>query len=208
MSLCSCKRPFARHVIQLTFHPFPQITENFYCDLNSEQFKNFLKLHTPSVDQSTLARSAIFSVTYPSPDIYLVIKVIIIIIIIIPGLGYAAVQTLYLLLCLQTWLWLYVFDLDWKGSSAGRDRRLCWSLHHTQGMWLYQGNLAEQQFVRKQTFCVAYYPLHYILMFKGIFSDISDVSPRTRTSWRSCVVKQRRSARGWVAIECLSHGRP
>lgn len=54
----------------------PQISENFYCDLNLEQFKNFLKPHTPHVDQSTLARSAIFSVTYPSPDIYLVIKVI------------------------------------------------------------------------------------------------------------------------------------
>lgn len=53
-----------------------QISENFYCDLNSEQFKNFLRPHTPHVDQSTQARSAIFSITYPSPDIYLVIKVI------------------------------------------------------------------------------------------------------------------------------------
>lgn len=52
-----------------------QISENFYYDLNAEQLKNFLRPHTPHVDQSTLARSAIFSVTYPSPDIYLVIKV-------------------------------------------------------------------------------------------------------------------------------------
>uniref|UniRef100_A0A3P8VXJ3 Dedicator of cytokinesis 8 n=1 Tax=Cynoglossus semilaevis TaxID=244447 RepID=A0A3P8VXJ3_CYNSE len=52
-----------------------KISENFYCDLNSEQFRNFLKPQTPHVDQSTLARSAIFSVTYPSPDIYLVIKI-------------------------------------------------------------------------------------------------------------------------------------
>ncbi|KAM9361083.1 dedicator of cytokinesis protein 8 [Symphorus nematophorus] len=52
-----------------------KISENFYCDLNSEQFRNFLKPHTPHVDQSTLARSAIFSVTYPSPDVYLVIKI-------------------------------------------------------------------------------------------------------------------------------------
>uniref|UniRef100_A0A8C4F0T5 Dedicator of cytokinesis 8 n=1 Tax=Dicentrarchus labrax TaxID=13489 RepID=A0A8C4F0T5_DICLA len=51
-----------------------KISENFYCDLNSEQFKNFLKPHTPHVDPSTQARSAIFSITYPSPDIYLVIK--------------------------------------------------------------------------------------------------------------------------------------
>ncbi|MEQ2212067.1 hypothetical protein XENOCAPTIV_024558, partial [Xenoophorus captivus] len=50
------------------------ISENFYCDLNSEQFRNCLKPHTPHVDHSTLARSGIFSVTYPSSDIYLVIK--------------------------------------------------------------------------------------------------------------------------------------
>uniref|UniRef100_A0A8C7YTZ1 Dedicator of cytokinesis 8 n=1 Tax=Oryzias sinensis TaxID=183150 RepID=A0A8C7YTZ1_9TELE len=52
-----------------------KISENFYCDLNSEQFKHFLKPHTPHVDVSTLAKSAIFSITYPSPDIYLVIKI-------------------------------------------------------------------------------------------------------------------------------------
>ncbi|XP_034026414.1 dedicator of cytokinesis protein 8 isoform X2 [Thalassophryne amazonica] len=52
-----------------------KISENFYCDLNSEQLKYFLKPHTPHVDHSTLVRSAIFSITYPSPDIYLVIKI-------------------------------------------------------------------------------------------------------------------------------------
>ncbi|XP_057687088.1 dedicator of cytokinesis protein 8 isoform X2 [Corythoichthys intestinalis] len=52
-----------------------KISENFYCDMNSEQFKGFLRSHTPHVDPSSLARSAIFSVTYPSPDIYLVIKI-------------------------------------------------------------------------------------------------------------------------------------
>ncbi|MEQ2271681.1 Dedicator of cytokinesis protein 8, partial [Xenotaenia resolanae] len=52
-----------------------KISENFYCDLNSEQFRNCLKPHTPHVDHSTLARSGIFSVTYPSSDIYLVIKI-------------------------------------------------------------------------------------------------------------------------------------
>ncbi|XP_072289223.1 dedicator of cytokinesis protein 8 [Eucyclogobius newberryi] len=51
-----------------------KISENFYCDLNPEPFKNFLKVHTPHMDHSSLARSAIFSITYPSPDIYLVIK--------------------------------------------------------------------------------------------------------------------------------------
>uniref|UniRef100_A0A674C059 Dedicator of cytokinesis 8 n=1 Tax=Salmo trutta TaxID=8032 RepID=A0A674C059_SALTR len=52
-----------------------RISENFYCDLNSDQFKGFLKPHTPQTDHSTLSRAAIFSITYPSPDIYLVIKI-------------------------------------------------------------------------------------------------------------------------------------
>ena len=55
--------------------PLPQISENFYCDLNPDHLRGYLKGHTPQVDHSSLARSAIFSVTYPSPDIYLVIKV-------------------------------------------------------------------------------------------------------------------------------------
>uniref|UniRef100_A0A669CI86 Dedicator of cytokinesis 8 n=1 Tax=Oreochromis niloticus TaxID=8128 RepID=A0A669CI86_ORENI len=52
-----------------------KISENFYCDLNSEQFKNFLKNHTDHIDPSSTAKSAIFSITYPSTDIYLVIKI-------------------------------------------------------------------------------------------------------------------------------------
>uniref|UniRef100_A0A3Q3BHB6 Dedicator of cytokinesis 6 n=1 Tax=Kryptolebias marmoratus TaxID=37003 RepID=A0A3Q3BHB6_KRYMA len=51
-----------------------KISENFYFDLNSDQMKGLLKPHTPQIAISTLARSAIFSITYPSPDIFLVIK--------------------------------------------------------------------------------------------------------------------------------------
>uniref|UniRef100_A0A8C7Z5X1 Dedicator of cytokinesis 6 n=1 Tax=Oryzias sinensis TaxID=183150 RepID=A0A8C7Z5X1_9TELE len=51
-----------------------KISENFYFDLNSDQMKGMLKPHTPQVAISTLARSAIFSITYPSADIFLVIK--------------------------------------------------------------------------------------------------------------------------------------
>ncbi|KAM8843766.1 dedicator of cytokinesis protein 7 isoform 2-T2 [Spinachia spinachia] len=51
-----------------------KISENFYFDLNSDQMKVLLKPHTPHIAISTLARSAIFSVTYPSADIFLVIK--------------------------------------------------------------------------------------------------------------------------------------
>ncbi|XP_010183486.1 PREDICTED: dedicator of cytokinesis protein 8-like [Mesitornis unicolor] len=52
-----------------------KISENFHCDLNSDLLRGFLRSHTPSTDLSTQARSAVFSVTYPSSDIYLVIKV-------------------------------------------------------------------------------------------------------------------------------------
>uniref|UniRef100_A0A8C9AEC0 Dedicator of cytokinesis 6 n=1 Tax=Prolemur simus TaxID=1328070 RepID=A0A8C9AEC0_PROSS len=50
------------------------ISENFYFDLNSDSMKGLLRAHGTHPAISTLARSAIFSVTYPSPDIFLVIK--------------------------------------------------------------------------------------------------------------------------------------
>ncbi|XP_078070451.1 dedicator of cytokinesis protein 8 isoform X2 [Mustelus asterias] len=52
-----------------------KISENFYCDLNSDQIKAFLRPHTCQMAPSSLSRSAIFPITYPSPDIYLVIKI-------------------------------------------------------------------------------------------------------------------------------------
>ncbi|XP_010898348.2 dedicator of cytokinesis protein 7 isoform X3 [Esox lucius] len=51
-----------------------KISEDFHFDLNSDQMKGLLRPHTPHIAISTLARSAIFSVTYPSADIFLVIK--------------------------------------------------------------------------------------------------------------------------------------
>ncbi|XP_072561324.1 dedicator of cytokinesis protein 7 isoform X2 [Paramormyrops kingsleyae] len=51
-----------------------KISENFHFDLNSDQMKGLLRSHTPHMAISTLARSAIFSITFPSPDIFLVIK--------------------------------------------------------------------------------------------------------------------------------------
>uniref|UniRef100_A0A8C7KKR7 Dedicator of cytokinesis 7 n=1 Tax=Oncorhynchus kisutch TaxID=8019 RepID=A0A8C7KKR7_ONCKI len=50
------------------------ISENFFFDLNSEQTKGMLRPHIQTAAISTLARSAIFSITYPSQDVFLVIQ--------------------------------------------------------------------------------------------------------------------------------------
>lgn len=48
-----------------------------------------------------------------------------------------------------------------------------------------------------------------VIHIKTFFLPLTrDVSSRTRTSWRSCEVKPRRSATGWVAIGCPSPGPP
>lgn len=51
-----------------------QISENFYFDMNPEWCRKLLKDTTPRTDISSLSRSAIFSITYPSTDVFLVIK--------------------------------------------------------------------------------------------------------------------------------------
>ncbi|CAJ0935736.1 unnamed protein product, partial [Ranitomeya imitator] len=51
-----------------------KISESFHFDLNSDTVKNLLRTQGGHQAPSTLARSAIFSITYPSPDIFLVIK--------------------------------------------------------------------------------------------------------------------------------------
>uniref|UniRef100_A0A670ZXC7 Dedicator of cytokinesis 6 n=1 Tax=Pseudonaja textilis TaxID=8673 RepID=A0A670ZXC7_PSETE len=51
-----------------------KISENFYFDLNSEHMKSLLRTHSAHPAISTLARSAVFSLTHPSPEIFLVIK--------------------------------------------------------------------------------------------------------------------------------------
>lgn len=51
-----------------------KISENFYFDMNQEGLKRMLTSHIPYSDSSTLSRSCIFDITYPSPDLFLVIK--------------------------------------------------------------------------------------------------------------------------------------
>ena len=52
-----------------------QISENFYFDLNTDPMKKMISLHVPYEDTSTISKAGIFSITYPSPDVFLVIKV-------------------------------------------------------------------------------------------------------------------------------------
>lgn len=54
----------------------PLDLREFLLDLNSDSMKGLLRVYTsPILPSRPLARSAIFSVTYPRLDIFLVIKV-------------------------------------------------------------------------------------------------------------------------------------
>lgn len=51
-----------------------KLSENFYFDMNSENLKRMLTSHVPYSDVSTQSRSAIFEITNPSSDLFLVIR--------------------------------------------------------------------------------------------------------------------------------------
>ncbi|ESP02458.1 hypothetical protein LOTGIDRAFT_199704 [Lottia gigantea] len=51
-----------------------KISETFYFDLNSENMKRLVSNHIPYQDISTLSRACTFSITYPSPDVFLVVR--------------------------------------------------------------------------------------------------------------------------------------
>lgn len=51
-----------------------KISENFYFDMNTEGIKRMLNSHVPYADISTQSRSAIFEITHPSNDLFLVIR--------------------------------------------------------------------------------------------------------------------------------------
>lgn len=51
-----------------------KISENFYFDMNTESIKRMLNSHVPYADISTASRSAIFEITHPSNDLFLVIR--------------------------------------------------------------------------------------------------------------------------------------
>jgi hypothetical protein len=52
-----------------------KVSENFYFDLNTESMKQMLNTHQTHQDHSTTARSCIFNITYPSVDLFLVIRI-------------------------------------------------------------------------------------------------------------------------------------
>ncbi|CAB4011292.1 Hypothetical predicted protein [Paramuricea clavata] len=51
-----------------------KISENFYFDMNTDEHKKLVGKYNPKVDITTLSRAAIFSITYPSSDVFLVLK--------------------------------------------------------------------------------------------------------------------------------------
>ncbi|XP_052826042.1 dedicator of cytokinesis protein 7 isoform X2 [Octopus bimaculoides] len=51
-----------------------KISENFYFDMNTESTNRMINMHVPHKDRSTRSQSAIFSLTYPSPDVFLVVR--------------------------------------------------------------------------------------------------------------------------------------
>ena len=51
-----------------------KVSETFYFDLNPEPLKRMLGSHIPYNDISTLARACIFNISYPSSDLFLVIR--------------------------------------------------------------------------------------------------------------------------------------
>lgn len=51
-----------------------KLSENFHFDLNAEAIKKMLGSHIPYADMSTQSRSAVFEVTHPSHELYLVVR--------------------------------------------------------------------------------------------------------------------------------------
>ncbi|XP_067118403.1 dedicator of cytokinesis protein 7 isoform X1 [Centruroides vittatus] len=51
-----------------------KVSENFYFDMNPEPLKRMLSSHISYQDITTLSRSCVFNITYPSQDLFLVIK--------------------------------------------------------------------------------------------------------------------------------------
>ncbi len=51
-----------------------KISESFHLDCNSSELQHMLDDHMDERSLSSLSRSAIFDITYPNPDVFLIIK--------------------------------------------------------------------------------------------------------------------------------------
>lgn len=51
-----------------------KLSENFHFDLNPEAIKKMLSSHVPYADMSTQSRTALFEISHPSQELYLVIR--------------------------------------------------------------------------------------------------------------------------------------
>ncbi|XP_048256489.1 dedicator of cytokinesis protein 7-like isoform X1 [Haliotis rufescens] len=51
-----------------------KISETFHFDMNSDHLKRMIHMHVPHQDISTLSRGCNFSITYPTNDVFLVVK--------------------------------------------------------------------------------------------------------------------------------------
>ena len=52
-----------------------KISESFHLDCNSSDLVHMLDDHFEERSMASLSRSAIFNITYPNPDVFLIIKV-------------------------------------------------------------------------------------------------------------------------------------
>ena len=52
-----------------------KISESFHLDCNSSDIQHMLDDHWDERSMASLSRSAIFNITYPNPDVFLIVKV-------------------------------------------------------------------------------------------------------------------------------------
>ena len=52
-----------------------KISESFHLDCNPSDIQHMLDDHLEERSMASLSRSAIFNITYPNPDVFLIVKV-------------------------------------------------------------------------------------------------------------------------------------
>lgn len=124
-----------------SFLSVSQISENFFFDLNSEQTKAMLRPHVQTAAISTLARSAIFSITYPSQDVFLVIKVSLFFPVgcFFPSYDANNISLVKTLVLASVVIKIYAVSLVGKSTAARWYWRMCWALYGDERVRCYKG---------------------------------------------------------------------